>query len=212
MSFAPELRPLNQMAHGEMAQYGDDSKLMARFEKRAVLNAFESDKAGKPIYEDRDYITITQPGAKSDLTREVITEWRSDVPPDTIRWGRQWDAYRKNEVQLSSGIPLENWPPMGVAPAAIKGFKAADIFTVEQLSGIPDSVLAGVPVLDGRKWRDLAIKYCEAAVGGAPIAALQSENEVLRQQITLMRKDIEALAANQKKTPGRKPAGDGDDE
>lgn len=206
MSFAPEMKPVNQMRNNEMAQYGDDRNLLVRFERRAILNQFATEKTGKPVYEDRDFITITQPGAKSDLTREVIKHQRDDIPPDTVRWGAQWQQYLNEQEQVHDGIPLANWPAIAHAPAAIKGFKAAEVHTVEQLSGIPDSALGQIPVMDGRKWRDLAIKFVDQAKGSAPITALTQENETLKQQMKIMQEQIDALAANQRKTPGRKPA------
>jgi len=214
MSFAPEMKPVAQMRHGEMAQYGDDRGLIVRFFKQAVPNPFESEKQGKPVFEDRDFVTITSPGGKSDLTREVIKHQRDEVPPDTVRWARQWQQYVNEQVQTADGIPLDSWPPMGYAPAVIKGFKAAEIFTMEQLSALPDSTLQSIPVMDARKWRDLAIKYVEQAKGGAPIAALQQENTQLKEQMAVMQEQINALAANQKKTPGRKPSqhDEGDDD
>jgi hypothetical protein len=205
MSFAPPVKDINQMSNGEMASYGSDLKLMVTFTREPMLMGFESEKAGKPVYEDRDYITIVQPGAKSDSKRAVKMEDDHHGPSDPNRFPRQWAAFKNQTLQVADGLPLENWPPIGMSPAAIKGFKAADIFTVEQLSALPDSAVGGIPVMDARKWRDLAIKYQEQAAGGAPIAALTAENNALKQDMEIMRAQIAELAANQKQKPGRKP-------
>lgn len=205
MSFAPPAKDVNQMSNGEMASYGSDLKLMVTFTREPYLMGFESEKAGRPVYRDQDYITIVQPGAKSDSKRLVKLESDQHGPSDPERFPRQWAAFKNQTHQVADGLPLENWPPIGMSPAAIKGFKAADIHTVEQLHALPDSSIGGIPVMDCRKWRDLAIKYIEQAAGGAPIAALTAENATLRQDMEVMRQQIAVLAANQKKTPGRKP-------
>lgn len=192
----------------EMAQFGSDAGLIVRFFKQAVANPAKSDLEGKPVFEDRDFVQIVTPGGKSDLTREVIKHQREEIPPDTTRWHNQWQAYLNQQQQVHDGVPLENWPAIAYAPAAIKGFKVAEVYTVEQLANFPDSALGSIPVMDGRKWRDLAIKFVEQARGGAPITALKAENDTLKADMAIMREQIAALAANQKKTPGRKPAAD----
>lgn len=206
MSFAPPIKDINQMTNGEMAAYGDDRKMMVTFTREATLMGYKSEQAGKPVYEDRDYITIVQPGAKSDMKRAVKLQDDEKGPSDLSRFPRQWAAFQGQKQQVSDGLPLENWPPIGMSPAAIKGFKVADIHTVEQLSGIPDSATQAIPVMDARKWRDLAVKYLEDARGGAPLAAMAAELAILRQDMQLLQDQNAALAANQKKTPGRKPA------
>lgn len=205
MSFAPPVKDVNQMSNGEMASYGTDRQLMVTFSREAKLMGFKSDQAGKPVFEDIDYITIVQPGAKSDLKREVKLEDDTNGPSDPSRFPRQWAAYQNQTKLVHDGLPIENWPPIGSSPAAVKGFKAADIHTVEQLSALPDSAMGAIPVMDCRKWRDLSIRYMEQAQAGAPISKLASENAALKSDIEIMRGQIAELAANQKKTPGRKP-------
>ena len=205
MSFAAPVKDVNQMSNGEMASYGSDLKLMVTFTREPFLMGYESEKAGKPVYQDRDYITIVQPGAKSDSKRAVKLDSDQHGPSDPERFPRQWAAFKNQTHQVADGLPLENWPPIGMSPAAVKGFKAADIHTVQQLAGLPDAAIGGIPVMDARKWRDLAVKYEEQAAGGAPIAALTAENNALKQDMEIMRAQIAELAANQKQKPGRKP-------
>ncbi len=205
MSFAAPLKNVNQMANGEMAQYGDDRKTLVSFTREPKLMGFESEKAGKPVYQDCDYINIVVSPGKAESKRVVKLEDDQHGPSDPHRWPAQWAAFMGQQHQVSDGLPIENWPPIGMSPAAIKGFKAADIHTVEILSGLSDANIGSIPVMDAKKWRDLAIKYIEQAQGGAPIAALTAENATLRQDMDVMRQQIEVLAANQKKTPGRKP-------
>jgi hypothetical protein len=209
MSFAPPVKDVNKMANGEAAMYGDDRKLIVTFSKEPVLQGYESEKAGRQIYKDMDYIVIITPGGKSDNRRVVKMADDERGPSDPHRFPIQWAQYQNEQHQVSDGLPLEQWPPLG--KSHVFGFKAAQIFTVEQLSVLPDSALQAIPVMDARRYRDLAKTYLERADAGAPIAALTQENATLKQEMEIMRRQIEELAANQKMKPGRKPNKENDD-
>lgn len=206
MSFAaPTRMPTN---NAEMAQYGDDRKLMVTFSKEPVHMTAKSELAGKPVYEDRDYITIVSPGGKSDMKRPVKLEDDERGPSDSHRFPHAWAKFQNENHQSQDGLPLEHWAPLG--KAHVLAFKGAQIWTVEQLANLPDTVLQNVPVMDARKYRDMAIAFLKQADGGAPMVALQAENAILKQDMEIMRGQIAELAANQKKTPGRKPADQGE--
>lgn len=203
---APTHMPTN---NAEMAYYGDDRRLIVTFSKEPVHLTFKSEQEGKPVYEDRDFVSIVCPGAKSDMKRQVKMVSDERGPSDLERFPRQWQAYQNQHAEVHDGMPLEMWAPLG--KAQVLTLKAGRIFTVEQLSSLPDSSLGSIPIMDVRKYRDMALKYLEQAAGGAPISKLTRENEDLRQQMAIMSEQIAALAANQKKKPGR-PASDHSEE
>lgn len=206
MSFAaPTRMPTN---NAEMAQYGDDRKLMVNFVKEPVHMTAASEKAGKQIYEDHDFIIIISPGGKSDMKRPVKLQDDERGPSDPNRFPHAWAKFQNENHQAQDGLPLEQWAPLG--KAHVIAFKGAQIWTVEQLANLPDTALQAVPVMDARKYRDLAITYLKQADGGAPLAALQTENATLKQDMEIMRAQIAELAANQKQKPGRKPADQGE--
>lgn len=224
MSFAPEMKPVSQMKHGEMAQYGDDRGLMVRFFKEPVYQEFASiggiqggsmpapgtfipgpevEGAGHPVYKDVDMVHIMIPGNKSELTRRVRLTSTPDMPSDPERWPRQWAQFKAQEEQTADGLPVQEWPPLG--KSQVIALKAAGIHTVEQLSGLPDSSFGSVHMLDVRKYRDLAINYLKNAVSNAPVQSLMAQVETLKAEMERMREANEALAANQRKAPGRPP-------
>lgn len=223
MSFAPPLKDINQMTNGEMAAYGDDRKLMVTFSMEPVYQEFESKGGmlgggmvngipvpgemvpgkGRAIYKDMAFVEIVQPGSKSTFKRLVKLEDDEKGPSDPNRFPRQWGAFQNQQHQVSDGLPLEEWPPLG--RAHIMAFKAAQIFTVEQLSNLPDSATQAIPVMDARKYRDMAAKYLEAAKGTAPVESLMQQMKAMQQQMEILQEQNAVLAANQKKTPGRKP-------
>lgn len=228
MSFAPPLKDINQMANGEMASYGNDKKLIVRFTREPVYQEFESkggirgggmingvsipgemvEGAGHPVYKDMDFIEVIQPGGKSDSKRHVKLVDDEKGPSDPHRFPSQWTAFKNEQHQVADGLPLEQWPPLG--KSQVLAFKAAGIFTVEQLSSLADSAAGAVNVMDARKYRDMAVKYFETAKGSAPVEALMRQMEQMQQDMEILRNNNELLAANQKKTPGRKPVDQGE--
>lgn len=228
MSFATPLKDINQMTNGEMASYGNDRKLIVRFTREPVYQEFESkggirgggmingvsipgemvEGAGHPVYKDVDFIEIIQPGGKSDSKRQVKLVDDEKGPADPNRFPAQWAAFKNQQHQVSDGLPLEMWAPLG--KSQVLAFKAAGIFTVEQLSNLTDAASGAVNVMDARKYRDMAIKYFESAKTSAPVESLMRQMEQMQQDMEILRNQNEALAANQKKTPGRKPADQGE--
>lgn len=209
-------------ANGQMASYGDDAKLYVEFFTKPVYQEFASKGgetgdilengnsrttriepgAGYAIYKNIDYILIQQPGAKSNVIRQVKMVSDERGPSDLERFPRQWAAYQNQKTQVGDGLPLEEWPMMDKALAL--SFKSVKIHTVEQLSNLSDANMASVPVMDARKYRDMAVKYLERARGEAPITAMQSELELMKKQNEALQKQMADLLANQtKRGPGR---------
>lgn len=161
-----------------VAQHGNDNGLHVQFYDEAVLQSFESEAAGRPIYKPVPYIHMLLPGGKSDIKRPVKLEDDGRSPPDTVRFPRQWAAYKTNTEQLQSGTPLEAWP--AVNKAQIFELKAQRIHTVEQLDALPDSALHTLGMM-GRELREKAHKFLSAASdNGAIVSALEAKNEALQ--------------------------------
>lgn len=192
------------MAHVQIAQYGNDMGLSAEFYSEAILQGYESEKQGRPIYKDVDMIYITRPGAKSDLRREVRLVTDGTIPTDPQRFPRQWEAYKAGKEQSQSGMPLEQWPPL--TKSMVLELKGAKIHTVEQLAALPDSTLQNIGMMDVRRFRDMALAYINHTGEGAALSAALSEVEKLKADIAAFKAQFADLAAEQsekKRGPGR---------
>lgn len=146
-----------------------------------------------PHFEDVEYIKIITPGSKSWVDRRARDE-------DRIRYAAQYSAFKKNTSQEAvNGFPLDQWP--GLLASQVAFFKYMNIFTVEQLSCVPDSALGNFP-MGAREIRQRAIDYITAAKGAAPLVEVRKENESLKEQIELLKKQVTdfslALAAAKK--------------
>ena len=203
MSFAPA-KVEQTGPNSYHVSHGDDRGLWVEFTMESIHQPFKSEKEGRPIFEDIPHIHIVTPGGKSDILRPVAMERVADRPSDPERFPKQWQAFQNQQEQVQSGTPLEQWPPL--QKAQVLAFKGARIFTVEQLSALPDTGFASIPVMDVRKYRDMATKFLENAKDGSAITSLTAENEKLRSEMEALKEQFAELAASnkdEKRGPGR---------
>ena len=132
-SIPQEFSPLRNLDDVDNTQlYSQDSKLFIKFHTQAVLHPANSTKAGRPIYDDVDMITIRTPG--SQLTSIV-----APVKYYMDRFGDKYRLWKSSQMEAASGTPLENFPFLFTKPSMIAELKYRNIFTVEQLAELTDS-------------------------------------------------------------------------
>lgn len=196
-----------------VANHGDDSGLFVEFSREPKLMKFKSDQANRPIYEDRDYISITYAGGKSVNKREVRLEPDNNGgPSDPERFPKHWAAFQAQAEQAQTGTQLEVMP--WLTKSQVFELKAQRIHTVESLANIPDSALN---ISGGRGLRDKAQKYLAAADAGARESALEAKNKSLENDIEALKAQFAAFATAQaapettKRGPGRPRKEEGND-
>ena len=192
MSFAnPVKMPTN---NAEAAVYGSDAGLWVVFERRPVFMEHQSKLAGREIWEDRDFVIIQQPGAKTNVERQVRLESAPNFPADTIRFRAQWEAFQSSHEQTQIGVPLEQWA--GIGKSRVLEMKAMKIHTVEQLAELPDSIMQTLG-MGARELRTAAKSYLDSAFKNAEVAKMQAENDGLKNEMEVMRRQIAELASLQ---------------
>lgn len=92
--------------------------------------------AGRPIARSRIFIKHITPG---DTLLEVDKPMKQG---DEMKYPQQWAAFQAKRSQVISGTPLEMWPQLSTKE--VFEFKAANIFTVEQLVKLPDQFAAKI--------------------------------------------------------------------
>lgn len=116
----------------------EDDKLFVRFFIKAHQNTGKSEEAGRPIFDDAEYIQIMVPGDKENI---IIRPVR---PTDKERFARRYQAWKATGVDGGvSGTPLELWPELTLGQ--IEEVKYFGIRTVEQMSELRDDVAMKVP-------------------------------------------------------------------
>jgi hypothetical protein len=164
---------LTEQAHlGESARYSGDDKLLVQFYSHAHHNQSKSAEAGRPIFEQVDYVRIMQPGNKDSIIERPARD------TDKQRFRRQYEFYKthKDGVEVE-GTPLTEWP--GITRAQAEELKYFNVLTVEQLVGMSDSnaqKIMGVNLL-----RQRAKAYLEAAEIESAAEALQERDNKIKE-------------------------------
>jgi hypothetical protein len=135
-SIPTDFSPLHVLdANNRDTLYAGDDKLYVTFDTRAILNPAASTKAGRPIYEDTDMITVRTPG--SQLTSIVDKAQRYTAGRPILQ--AKYKAWKAGQLETAGGTPLENFPFLFTKPSLIAELKYRNIFTVEQLASLSDS-------------------------------------------------------------------------
>ncbi len=157
-----------------------------RFHMRAVEMPFKSREAGRPIFEDREFVEIIIPGMNKSTVIEPVNEQH------VARWPEAYAAWKRGQELPQSGTPLEEWPVLTTATVA--NLKALNMRTVEDLAGAPDTVLQNIGQ-GAFDFRRRALAFLEQAKDSAPLQTALQENELLRGEIKVLRGQVQDLAA-----------------
>lgn len=170
-------------------QFKDDAKLVVKFEYLPVKNHVKSDEAGRPVFEDVEYITIIVPGQRDTLVTEVTDQYRQ-------RFAKQYSNWKARVSDPMSGTPLSELPWMSVSQVA--EFQALNVKTVEQLVGMSDAAaqkFMGYATIKAR-----AQRFLDAAQGAAPDLKLEAALKERDDKIALMEQQMTELMDRVKAT------------
>lgn len=187
------------------ATHGSDAGLWVEFSLEPFHLEAQSRDEGRPIYEDRPFITILFPGDRTKKIQRfayLTQEEAGNNPPDPDRFPRQWDAFQRNQAQQPIGLPLKEWPPL--SKSQVLELNGIGIHTVESLAAMPDTALT---FLGARELRTKAQAWIDSSKGHAHESALIAENEQLKSRLEVLEQQVRALSeANpEKRGPGRPP-------
>jgi hypothetical protein len=187
-----ELAQANLIKQGNnyRVAHGDDSALIVEFYKEAVRNNFKSEQAGHEVFEDQDFVWIRFAG---DRTRELRKPVKNEHKE---RWPQQWARYQNQEKQVNEGMPLEHWGAMSKSTAL--NYKANNVFTVEQMAAIPDSVIDKLGI-GTRDFRNKAQLFLKQSAGSAESMRLADENKKLRDEIELLKAQFAEFSNSKQK-------------
>lgn len=191
-------------------RHAGDEKLVVQFFMRPRKNSRKSKEAGRPIFEEREYIRIMVPGNKDSIVCRPVSDMERQ------RFARQYRDWqdRRNDAEQVEGTPLSEWP--GVTRSQCEELAHFKVYTVEQLAGLSDTNTQGMMGI--ALIREKAKAYLEAAeteAAAEEIAALRSENErmaktleQLNARIAMLEDDgsIDDDPPQQKRAPRKKAA------
>jgi len=176
--------------------------LIVRFYLEAVHMKYKSEKEGRPIFEDREFVSIIPIGDnKTQIVREATDDDRSRFPEEYAR-------FKKGDQDAVSGTPLKEWPYM--RPSQIRMLNYLNVFTVEHLAELSDDAISRIGT-GGRKLIEQAKAYLAKAKDTGATQHYAAENERLNNELAEMRRQLAELASRipieseVKRRPGRPP-------
>lgn len=182
-------------------QYADDEKLLVRFEIRAVKHEFKSKEAGRPIFEDCEYISIIIPGSRDIFTTPVDEHYKA-------RFRKRYEDWKTREdKERISGTILSEVP--WLTKSQIAELQYSNVYTIEQLANLSDTNAS--KFLGNHELRERAKRYVEAAKGEAPLIKMTAELaerdnqiEVLNRKVAELTAAFEKMSATDKKVTAAK--------
>lgn len=162
-----------------------DLSLGVRFYIEPVENPAKSREAGRPIYDEREFVEI---GFPADNKRKLVApahemHYVAHAKRQMTYAERFPDVYRafKDEVAgFVSGTPLSE---VGFLTASKKSeLKALNVLTVEQLAGLPDASLRKIG-MGAREMMEEAQAFLKRASGSAEVDDLKRQIEELKAQM-----------------------------
>jgi len=175
-----------------------------RFYSEPIENRSLSEKEGRPIFETKTFVELKQPGDKLwTFVEEIDGSGRSlakrqDRNGHTVgedyseRFPKEYAAFKRGEERAASGTPLDEWGMISRSRAA--ELKAQNVWTVEELSNIPDNLLQKLG-MSTRAEREKARTFLDTAKAGANEAKLSAEVAELRAMIEAMRNTPQPVVA-----------------
>ena len=175
----------------------DDTRLLVKFYNEPVKMQAKTEEAGRPIYEDREHISIIIPGDNRTNVVRVATD------EDRERFPGPYAVFKKAEKKAAEGTPLEEWPALTKSRA--KELRALGVDTVDQLAVLSDTSLDryGDTTTDERA---KARAYLAQAENGSAIEAYAAKSNAddaelarLKGEVERLSRDLEAATAKGKK-------------
>lgn len=180
-------------------EYVPSEKVNVEFYMDSVPSAFQSEKAGHPVYVEMPFIRIVIPGSQNTIIETKVDETHKR------RFPEQWRRFQADQsTEGVTGWRLEQWPQVNTAQ--VKNLKYMNVHTVEALAGLSDSAAQsiGMGVMELRTKAKAALA---AAAGNANNEAQAAELEQLRNDMAALRAQMSAQTADTqvKRGPGRPP-------
>lgn len=162
--------------------------IFAQFSLEPVEQTFLSEKEGRPIFADKEFIRIMIAGDKhSEVYREATEN-------DKTRFHEIYSRFKdgmKDRDQIV-GTPLSQWAFL--KPSQIREYEAINIFTVEQLASLSDAMKQRVG-MGANEIVAAAGAYLASAKDASVAGSLAAENERLKADMDVLKKQVQELAS-----------------
>lgn len=192
---SPQVKQIGTNSYA--VSHGDDRGIYVEFDTMPEYQEYLSKQEGRPIHKDIEIIRVFMPGRNQPAIRKVITESTPTQPSDPQRFPHQYEAFKNKTKVVLEGTAIEEWTPLTKSEAL--NMKALNIHTVEMLANVPDTAIESLG-LGGRSVRDKARAFIAKSVDNSAFTKLQAENETLKADLQMLKKQVEDLGKSKKET------------
>ncbi len=164
------------------------SKLAVLFRRVQEKNNFKSTAQGRPVFEEKIYITKIPADQFLKIDREATAA-------DFEEFRAEYDQFIKTGESRVLGTPLDMWHAITETQRA--EFKAAGLVTIEQVANMSDAMLQRY--MGGGDLRQKARVFVESGKDAEFVAKIKAEAnaeiEALKAQMAEMKAMLEAATA-----------------
>ena len=166
-----------------------DSRLAVQFRAAAVKNDFESERQGRPIFENVDFVKIFVPGDNTTVIDTPVREEHKKRFP--LHWAAYQNAHGSDQKEI--GTPLSQWPRLSISQ--VEELRALKFYTVESVATASDAQLQRIGMIAGMNhyaFRDAAKRFLSLANSDAVMQAAEERARKVEEENAKLREEMEA--------------------
>ena len=174
----------------------DAPALHVEFYSDAVENKAKTKEAGRPIFEDREFVRIKFPGDKHRVLVAPAKEGyrRDPVTNDWVTYAEEfpkhYQAFKDNVEYHGEGTPLSELTFL--TDSKRMELRAFNIHTAETLAALDGTPLQKLG-MGARELKNQATAWLDKASGSADVTRLAAENAALSAQMDDLRAQVAEL-------------------
>lgn len=166
-----------------------DPGIRAFFSIIPVRNEQLSEKEGRPIFEDTEFVTFHAVGDRSNVITRPVRE------VDKIKFAQLYDRFKSKIGQTEIGTPLTEWSV--VTRSQVEELRYMGIHTIEQLAALTDG--NAQKFLGALGLREKARNYIQMSKEQAPVERMNAELRKRDEEIASLKATLETISANMKR-------------
>jgi hypothetical protein len=174
--------------------------------QRSSEYCFEAARHYPEGFTDKNKNPVASPklGRELDMARPILDQ--NGIPAGHCTVRAVYDLWIKQQTPADSGTPLENWPQLDVAQ--VQTLKHVNVYTVEQLAGMPDGFLPNCGLgVQARAIRAKAQAFVQHATDGSgKVEALAARLDRFEDEMKAKDAEIEELRRENARLLAANPA------
>jgi len=163
-----------------------DTGIFPQFSLKSVQHKASSEKEGRPIFRDVEWLDIHIAGDKNTQVSRKVTDF------DKQRFSAEYNAFKRGQEAPVEGTPLQEWALL--RPAQVSELLAMRFRSVEDVAGMPDTAVQKIG-MGGRELKKKAQAWLDSASNGAVSQKLVAENERQASEIGMLKEQLQAMNA-----------------